>query len=65
MKYLGTSNDCLINWLSTQPKKSDKILMKLLGLQFKLDNMMKSKAMKYMRKIYILILSKVVLIFYW
>ena len=51
MKYLGTSNDCLINWLSTQPKKSDKILMKLLGLQFKSDNMMKSKAMKYMRKI--------------
>ena len=40
IKYLGTSDNRLINW----PKKRDRISMTLLRLEFKSDNESKSKA---------------------
>ena len=42
MKYLDIQN----NWL----KNSNKISMRLLGLEFKSDNTIKSNAMKYIVK---------------
>ena len=53
------SSNQLIN---QQIKKTliDKISMRLLGLEFKSDNTLKSKAIKHIVKKYYLIMSKVV-----
>ena len=50
MKYLDTSNNQLKN-------QTDRISMRLLRLEFKSDNTIKSKAMKYTVKKYCLIIS--------
>ena len=50
-KYLDTSSNPLISWLNNQLKNSDTCgLNEILRLEFKSDNLIKPKAIKYIAK---------------